>query len=124
MNSRYLTFLLSFFCGIILAQETPISDNKLEQPTDSLVPKTVQIVDTINVQSIGLDLPTTTITSSTRDSIVFDLQDNSLARQIDSVWLETLYNNDLFEEIYGSIVQLDYEPVEYEKFLSQVGSIW
>ena len=120
MNSRYLTFFLCFFCGITLAQETPISENTPDRVTDSLSATVIQIVDTINVQSLGSDLPTTTIATSKRDSIVFDLQDHSLAKQIDSVWLATLYNNDLFEEIYGSITQLDYEPVEYEELSTEL----
>ena len=120
MNSRYLTFFLCFFYGITLAQETPISENTPDRVTDSLSATVIQIVDTINVQSLGSELPTTTIATSKRDSIVFDLQDHSLARQIDSVWLATLYNNDLFEEIYGSITQLDYEPVEYEELSTEL----
>ncbi|HAT67366.1 MAG TPA: lytic transglycosylase, partial [Flavobacteriaceae bacterium] len=39
---------------------------------------------------------------------------------MDSVWLAQLYNNDLFEEIYGSVVELDYEPVEYEELPTEV----
>ena len=120
MNSKHLCFFLCFFCGIALAQETPLSESKSGLARDSLPSKMVQIVDTISIQSLGTDLPTKGNATSTRDSIVFDLQDNSLARQIDSLWLATLYNNDLFEEIYGSITQLDYEPVVYEELSTEL----
>jgi len=41
------------------------------------------------------------------------LQDMALARRYDSLWLDELYNNELFEQIYGSITAMTYEPVEY-----------
>ena len=120
MNLRYFTFFFSFFCGIALAQETDTTKESNLQKNDSLPSKTVQIVDTISIQNIGLELPKITITTSTRDSVVYDLKDNLLAKKIDSVWLSALYNNDLFEEIYGSVTQLEYEPVEYEELSTEV----
>ena len=47
------------------------------------------------------------------DSTKIKLQDMALARRYDSLWLDELYNNDLFEQIYGSITAMTYEPVEY-----------
>ena len=120
MNLRNFTCLFYFFYGIVLAQETVISEETMLREMDSLPSKVVRIIDSIVVPHLGSDLPTTSILTSTRDSIVFDLQDNLLVKQIDSVWLETLYNNDLFEEIYGSVVQLDYEPVEYEELSTEL----
>lgn len=120
MNLKYITVFICFLCGITLAQEIDNSEETKLQKQDSLPSKTVQIIDTISVQSLGTDLPTTTIATSARDSLVYDLKDNLLARKIDSVWLATLYNNDLFEEIYGSVTQLDYEPVEYEELSTEV----
>ena len=47
------------------------------------------------------------------DSTTIKLQDMALARRYDSLWLDELYNNELFEQIYGSITAMTYEPVEY-----------
>jgi len=120
MNKPFI-YLLFFILGFVLhAQETEVSQEGTLIQTDSLSTKTIQIVDSIAVQRMDGDLPTTTIVTQTKDSLVFDLKDNALARQVDSLWLATLYKNDLFEEIYGSISQLNYEPVEYEELSTEV----
>jgi membrane-bound lytic murein transglycosylase D len=106
--------------GVLWAQEITLPQGKTLVVADSLTTKTIKIVDSIAVQNLVGDLPTRTIATQTKDSVVFDLVDNALARQIDSLWLETLYNNDLFEEIYGSITQMDYEPVEYEELSTEL----
>ena len=49
------------------------------------------------------------------DSTKTNLQDMALARRYDSLWLEALYANDMFEQIYGSITTMAYEPVEYKE---------
>ncbi len=42
---------------------------------------------------------------------VFD--DHKLASEIDQKWLEELYSNNLFDSIYESVTELDYEEVDY-----------
>ncbi|MEM7186024.1 MAG: LysM peptidoglycan-binding domain-containing protein [Bacteroidota bacterium] len=105
---------------ISLAQEengdVPI---KQENP-DSLATKTVSIIDTIAIKELANDLPKTTITTQSRDTVVFALEDNARAREIDSMWLSALYNNGLFEDIYGSITEMEFEPVEYNELPTEV----
>lgn len=102
------------------AQEIIPPKATAEDSLSALPTKVIQKVDSILVEDQTGDLPGTLMTTRLKDSVVFDLQDNLLARQVDSLWLATLYNNDLFEEIYGSVTDMEYEPVEYEELPTEV----
>lgn len=41
------------------------------------------------------------------------LLDNEFASQLDQKWLDELYSNSLFDSIYKSVTELDYEPVDF-----------
>jgi len=41
------------------------------------------------------------------------LEDNEMAAAIDQKWLEELYSNNLFDTIYKTVTELDFEEVEY-----------
>ncbi len=114
MKSPFLLLTFSFLMNGLWAQEID------PQKVDSLPTKTIQVVDSITVQRIDNDLPSTVVATQTKDSVVYDLKDNALARKVDSLWLDQLYNNQMFEEIYGSITQQNYEPVEYEELPTEV----
>ncbi len=103
----------------LCAQETNIITETTSE-TDSLPTKMIQVVDSITVQRIDNDLPTTVIATQTKDTVVFNLRDNALAKKVDSLWLHELYNNDLFEEVYGSITQMNFDPVEYEELPTEL----
>lgn len=109
---RHLSLILLCACGISFAQETPVAD--------SLQKKQIQIVDSISMPSLSSDLPTTVIATQVKDTVIYDLQDIAKAREVDSVWLQELYRSELFEEVYGSIVNQTYEPVEYEELPTEV----
>lgn len=48
------------------------------------------------------------------DSLEFkNLKDLPEAAKLDEKWLEELYSNSLFDTIYKSVTELDYEPVDY-----------
>jgi len=115
MNKSILFSLLFLLSSSLIAQDNPVNQEEMTIQIDTMATKTIVVVDSIAVREVGSDLPTAVITTHERDSVVYDLKDNTLARQVDSMWLATLYKNDLFEEIYGSITQLNYEPVEYEE---------
>ena len=100
MNTHFLYMLVFLLSGALYAQETDVLKDDVTKQTDSLPTKIIQVVDSIAVQKFDGDLPTTIVATRTKDSVVFDLKDNALARQVDSLWLATLYKNDLFEEIY------------------------
>ncbi|MDP5081153.1 MAG: transglycosylase SLT domain-containing protein, partial [Winogradskyella sp.] len=42
-----------------------------------------------------------------------NLKDVSEAQDLEEKWLEELYNNSLFDSIYKSISELEYEPIDY-----------
>lgn len=49
-----------------------------------------------------------------KDSLNFGhLEDHELAMSIDKKWLEELYSNTLFDTIYKTVSELDFEPVDY-----------
>lgn len=116
MNKKLVVVFLLLICGISFSQDkTTSKKNKKKLPT-----KTIQVVDSITVPKIDEELPTTVVATKLRDSVIYQLEDLKKARKIDSVWLAQLYRNDLFEEIYGSVTDLDYEPVEYEELPTEV----
>ncbi len=82
--------------------------------------KKIKVVDSIKVTKISNDLPTTIVATGVKDSIVYNLKDMALARKKDSLWLKELYKSDLFDDIYNSIVNQEYEPVEYEELPTEV----
>ena len=99
----------------IYAQETPVS-----QKTDT-IPAQITPADTANVQIVSIKegvLPTTLIDKDTISTL--SIEDMQLARRIDSMWLQELYSNDRFEEMYGAIQTEEYVPVEYEELPTEV----
>jgi membrane-bound lytic murein transglycosylase D len=87
---------------------------------DSLQIGTVQIVDTIQVQGISQDFTNTAVVTQLRDSTFIKLEDMAAARRYDSLWLQELYSNTMFEEIYGSISNMTYEPIDYVELPTEV----
>jgi membrane-bound lytic murein transglycosylase D len=98
--------------GVTIAQE--------KTKSGTLQKKTVKLVDSITVSSTEGDLPTKRLYTTTKDTVVFALEDNAAARAIDSLWLKELYSTGRFEEMYGVIENEDYEPVEYEELPTEL----
>ena len=92
-----------------------LSAQETTTAVDSLQKKSVQIIDSIAVNTVSGDFPNTTVATRIRDTMIFDLKDMATARNLDSLWLQELYNNDLFEDVYGSISNQNYAPVEYSE---------
>lgn len=106
-----LFLCLSFY--IVKAQD---SIPKIEK----LPLKTVKVVDSIVVENVAGDSTKTMIAIITSDSVVDRFKDMEIARNMDSLWLYELYNNERFEEMYGSIINQDFEPVPYEELSTDV----
>ncbi len=119
------SFIFSFLLvsASLIAQETTISTTPEENTAKEIVLKenldlkkdTVQVVDTTKVIKItGTELQTTTITSaSVKDSLIYIAQDHPKMSQLDSLWKQELYSSSLFDTIYKSVTELEYEPVAY-----------
>ncbi len=100
-----------------------ISEEKKTQripKLDSLRPVKIQIVDTIKVQGMSGDLPMTAVSTRMKDTMLFLLEDMSKARRLDSLWLKELYTSNHFEDMYGSITNMTYEPIEYVELPTEV----
>lgn len=116
---------LYFYCILLLgigafAQvPEPIRDTIfLENPIKTS--KTEQTLTTqTNVQKPLLEKGSNTIVIKGEASQMA-VKDMAMARQIDSIWLATLYANDRFEEMYGAIEQQEYVPVEYDELPTEL----
>ncbi len=108
-------FLFVLFCfgsSLINAQEVIRKD--------TLQTKTIQVTDSITIPVKVGDITQNTLIANVKDSVVFDLDDMESARLVDSLWLNELYDTGRFEEMYGTILNEDYEPVEYEELPTEV----
>jgi membrane-bound lytic murein transglycosylase D len=62
----------------------------------------------------GRSIITNQIIPAETDSLIIkNLEDHPIASELDRKWLEELYSNSLFDTIYKTVVDLDYEPVDY-----------
>ncbi|NND87989.1 MAG: LysM peptidoglycan-binding domain-containing protein [Flavobacteriaceae bacterium] len=99
-------------CGSFAQEETTT--------IDSIQKVQLQVVDSIIAQRVSPDLPPSVISTQIKDTLVFTLEDMARARAIDSMWIQELYATDRFEEMYGSVIEQDYEPVEYEELPTEL----
>ena len=72
----------------VIPTKGSVIDGKLFKPGEKIEP----VVDTLNVKN---------------------LKDLHEVAELDKKWLEELYSNSLFDTIYKSVRELDYEPVDY-----------
>ncbi|WP_378180188.1 LysM peptidoglycan-binding domain-containing protein [Aquimarina sp. SS2-1] len=95
-------------------QETKASGIMTLDKELTLQKDTVQVVDTTKVISTVGELRTSTFNkTSIKDSVIYDIKDHPEIAQLDSIWKQELYNSSLFDTIYKSVTELEYEPVEY-----------
>jgi len=105
--------MLLLACSMSFAQQGKKNLKKLNT-------KKVQVVDSIKVSKIAEELPSTVVATGIKDTIIFDLKDMALARKKDSLWLKELYKSDLFEDVYNSIANQEFEPVDYDELPTEV----
>lgn len=112
--SKILTLILLIaVCSIGNAQNG-------KKSTKALPTKKIKVVDSIRVTKIADELPSTVVTTMVKDSTIFNLEDIAIAREKDSLWLKELYKSDLFDDIYNSVVNLDFEKVEYDELPTEL----
>ena len=110
---KYFLSLLSIFASLgLFAQEG--------KAIDSIKKVKLQVVDSIAVTSFTKEFPTTVVSAKIKDTMVFTLEDMKRARSIDSLWLKELFDTGRFEEMYGSVLNQDYEPIPYEELPTEV----
>ncbi len=108
-----LPLILLLACSMSFAQQGKKQSKKLNT-------KQIQVVDSIKISKIAKELPSTVVATAFKDSLVFDLKDMALARKKDSLWLKELYKSDLFEDIYNSVVNQDFDPVDYDELPTEL----
>ncbi|WP_347373622.1 LysM peptidoglycan-binding domain-containing protein [Aequorivita sp. Q41] len=111
--NKILPFILLMVFSMSFAQKGKNTNEKLNTTK-------VQIVDSLNISKIASELPTVTIAAGVKDTIIYDLKDMALARKKDSLWLKELYKSDLFDDIYNSVANQEYEAVDYEELPTEV----
>ncbi|TXD70267.1 LysM peptidoglycan-binding domain-containing protein [Aequorivita lipolytica] len=111
--NKILPLMLLLACSMSFAQQGKKQSKKLNT-------KKIQIVDSIKVSKIAEELPSTVVATSFKDSTVFNLKDMALARKKDSLWLKELYKSDLFEDIYNSVANQDFDPVDYDELPTEL----
>ena len=112
-------YIVLLMCAFGYSQDSLVSGQNKRQgsafkPTqDSLQPSKTPVKETRQANDVSVNSLDTLAVKVLPDSTKNKLQDMALARRYDSLWLEELYSNDMFEQIYGSITTMTYEPVEY-----------
>lgn len=114
MEMKRIVAILLLGSTLSIAQQTT--------EIDSLQLQTVQVTDTLLINTTEGDIPTTTAVAQVRDTLMYQLADDPFASKVDSLWLNDLYSNELFEEMYGTITEMPLEPeeVEYEELPTEV----
>jgi peptidoglycan lytic transglycosylase D len=112
MKTVFVSLLALFGSFCLLAQD--------KSTIDSIQKRKKQVVDAITVTLVSEDLPKTVVATKVKDTMVFSLEDMAQARKIDSIWLNELFSTGRFEEMYGSVLEENYEPVAYEELSTEV----
>lgn len=94
---KIVTFCTSILCVLGFAQE--VNKSKKIIPKDTIIDGKI-----VSKQSISPIIDSLDINS---------IEDFQPANEIDQKWIEELYSNSLFDSIYDSVSELNYENVEY-----------
>ncbi|WP_179349427.1 LysM peptidoglycan-binding domain-containing protein [Winogradskyella pacifica] len=101
------TFLLACLC-------LSVCSGYAQAKTDSIVNKSSKVIPTKGSVIDGkLFKPGEKIKPVVDTLGVKNLKDLHEVAELDKKWLEELYSNSLFDTIYKSVRELDYEPVDY-----------
>lgn len=101
------------FCSFGIAQNG-------KKSTKTLSTKKIKVADSIKVTKIAEELPSTVVAFTLKDTTVFNLEDIAIAREKDSLWLKELYKSDLFDDIYNSVADQNFEEVDYDELPTEV----
>src|SRR5690554_2692100 len=112
-RNKILLLILMMVFSIGFAQQGKKKSKKLNT-------KTIEVVDSIRVTTISSELPSTVVATSLKDSTILNLKDMAIARKKDSLWLKELYKSDLFDDVYNSIVNQEYEAVDYDELPTEL----
>ncbi|WP_255084706.1 LysM peptidoglycan-binding domain-containing protein [Zhouia amylolytica] len=104
---KRILILISFIVPFLTAAQQPA---KPEQSNDSIIKNQQEITIETSKDSISNDLK-----KLLKAEGRYNLKDNEMAAKYDSLWLQELYESELFDTLYNDITSLDYEEVEYQE---------
>ncbi|MDD7885941.1 LysM peptidoglycan-binding domain-containing protein [Flavivirga sp. 57AJ16] len=99
MAFRFLTIIVLLNIGTSFSQDKQTVASQKEVIKDSLIDGKSRLVKPIKAE--------------TDSTSIKNLKDNELAAKLDEKWFEELYSNTLFDTIYKSVTELDFEAVDY-----------
>lgn len=108
MNQKLISLTFGALCvwGLGFSQDKPIqkipgkaSEKTVVVPMDSISGETDVLT---NVKKPEVD-----------SLAIFKIEDHHLASEFDQKWMEELYSNELFDTIYKSVTDLEFEPIDY-----------
>ncbi|WP_179009461.1 LysM peptidoglycan-binding domain-containing protein [Winogradskyella forsetii] len=101
------TFLLAFLCLSVFSGFSQSKTDSIAKKPSEVVPKNAAVIDG-KLFSKGKKIESEADTTGVRN-----LKDLPEVAELDKKWLEELYSNSLFDTIYKSVTELEYEPVDY-----------
>ncbi len=117
-----ILFIFLFLINVTTAfsQEEILNTDTISVTKETLPQSTIQITDTIITQEAVGDFISPVVNTITKDSLIFNFQDNLTAKKADSLWIEELFSSRLFEQIYNDITSDTVAPVEYKELPTEV----
>lgn len=112
MNLKFLTltYIVLLSCIFSFGQDSLQKTTELKQTIEPETPSKIKAVDSL---IDGKKVIHAEIKAELDSIAIRNLEDHQLASEIDQKWLEELYSNTLFDTIYSSVSELNYEPVDY-----------
>ncbi len=116
MKVLHLPLLLVLTCGITFGQV----GKKNPKKSSPIQTEQVNIIDSVKAVKISKDLPTQVVAIKLKDSTIYNLKDMALARKKDSLWMRELSKSDLFEDVYASVTDMNFDAVEYNELPTEL----
>jgi membrane-bound lytic murein transglycosylase D len=112
MNLKFitLTYGVLLSCVFSFGQDSIPKITELKKPIEPGINIKTKVVDSL---IDGKNLIQTEIKAELDSTALSNLEDHKFAAEIDQKWLEELYSNTLFDTIYKTVSELNYEPVDY-----------
>ncbi len=121
---NWLLLCIICFQGVLLQGQVP--DNNLLEKNNEVSQLPADTVQAINEASSKLIVASKTRALDGKSVVSFkkgekyNLQDDPYASELDSLWMKELYDTSLFDTLYATVSQLDYDQVEYNNLPTEM----
>jgi len=113
-------FVLFLGIGTLYSQNKTTTSDSIVVVETALTAKIINVVDSIQGQDIPGDFSAPVAKFTRIDTTNINLEDHKYARKIDSLWLNELFSTNRFKEVSETIINQDFEPVEYKELPTEV----